>query len=529
MQLTKILRILKPESVDEVVADHTITNATALASALMWTRSREAKLRKQTLHLRAEVQSLRELLQTRQKSNATQTLKKTNDFCMEKDFEQMQLSHSTGKHVVGNSTKYNVFICVHLTRLKGVVRIHKKLDCNENIEFSKDPLYVNLIRTKFGPDEFVLNLEGPELQSLTLTMEYRGDCMYDMPFEVSTPGLYHLNLVWVREHYIGAQEGTVGWLEGKAHKPLGEHFFLNLSINNNQTQTDLVLRRHHEKRDHNNQLLPVCDLRCPNYTYIPGRWVYKKSNSSLIFHQGSHPVYHREVSNIQLHTWIQLEDFSWLPTNCAMPDFSKAQVLRSLAELKISFQGDSHMRMLYNSLLTFACGQQSEWSGWESQCGGKCIEQNLVNICMQKDGTASSDAYINSNSNLTFINFGQHFCDGDRHGTFQDYKNHIDRIVSKISNMQLKAKRRLIWHETNTIPFRTDNWIQAYGDQRTNTKLLAYNLYASKEMRKIQIPIIPAFAQTLPLFSGSDDSAHIPIEFITQSSLQFVLLLACAT
>jgi len=46
-------------------------------------------------------------------------------------------------------------------------------------------------------------------------MHYRGNCVYDMPFEVSIPGLYHLNLVWNRENYVGAKEGTQGWLKGE--------------------------------------------------------------------------------------------------------------------------------------------------------------------------------------------------------------------------------------------------------------------------------------------------------------------------
>jgi len=60
------------------------------------------------------------------------------------------------------------------------------------------------------------------LHSLTLNLNYKGKCIYEMPFEVSTPGLYHLNLVWNRENFVGAQEVTSGWLEGHAQKPLGE-------------------------------------------------------------------------------------------------------------------------------------------------------------------------------------------------------------------------------------------------------------------------------------------------------------------
>ena len=181
--------------------------------------------------------------------------------------------------------------------------------------------------------------------------------------------------------------------------------------------------------------------------------------------------------------------------------------------------------MLYNALMAFCCGPQDEWSGWVSQCGGKCKKQSLHSICMEKDATAASEAYIKRPSNLTVFNFGQHFCAGSLHRTYREYQLHVDRIVSTIGNMSAHETRRLAWHETNMMPFRTDSWIQAYGDQRTNTKLRVYNWYATKEMQGIGIPVIPAFAQTLPLFSGSADDAHIPVEFIRESSLKFVLLL----
>jgi len=72
------------------------------------------------------------------------------------------------EHVV--QTKYQTWICLHSSRMNGTVRIHKRRDCNEKLNFSKDPRYTKLIRDQFGPDEFVLGLEGPELHSLTLNV-----------------------------------------------------------------------------------------------------------------------------------------------------------------------------------------------------------------------------------------------------------------------------------------------------------------------------------------------------------------------
>ncbi len=143
---------------------------------------------------------------------------------------------------------------------------------------------------------------------------------------------------------------------------------------------------------------------------------------------------------------------------------------------------------------------------------------------MRKDGLASGFTF---SGDLNVINFGQHFCDGERRKTFKQYQRQVDHVVNSIKSMSPAQRNKVVWHETNMMPLRKDPWIRGYGDQRTNSKLSAYNMYATAEMKKLGIPIIPAFAQTLPLGSGSMDDAHIPVEYITVSSLAFVLALAC--
>jgi len=184
------------------------------------------------------------------------------------------------------------------------------------------------------------------------------------------------------------------------------------------------------------------------------------------------------VGSTHLHTWVRLEDFTWLPNNCAIPEISQHHAIKCLLQKKlVLFEGDSHMRMLYNSLLTFVCGPQVDWTGWNTQCGGACRRQKLSNVCMRKDGTASSHNFMDTSAYMTFVNFGAHFCHGSNHKKSQDYRNKVDDLVQRIKKMDQASKSKVIWHETNMIPIRDDNWIKAYGDQRTNIKLAAYNLY----------------------------------------------------
>jgi len=273
------LRILKPELIDDVVADQTKSDSGTLAAALMWTRKRESKLYTQNSLLRIEIQNLHKKLEIRENKSSVQTPETKLSFCIDEGFEEVEMISRTGTIADLNSGKFHFWICADSKRLCGIIRIHKEFGCNENDEFSKDPLYSNFVRTKIGPDEFVLGLEGPELHSLTLMIKYKGNCTYDMPFEVSTPGLYHLNLVWLREHYVGAQEGTVGWLEGQAYKPLGDNCFVNLSITNDHMVADSILNSIMRKKIQQINYCPcvIFDVQI-TLTFLDGGCIEKKNH-----------------------------------------------------------------------------------------------------------------------------------------------------------------------------------------------------------------------------------------------------------
>ena len=534
------LRTLKPEEVDDVVADPFISDKEALASALEWTRKRESKIHKQADQLRAQLESLHTSCAPSTKEQVSDpTRKQAQAFFCDGPGDDLQAAVAHDAHFEGKGKsprldgvaqpssihdKFKIWICRHRNRMRGEVRIQKVKNCNENVVFTQDSAYERMIRAHFGPDEFWLGLEGPELHSLTVNLRYRGNCTYDLPFEVRIPGLYHVNLVWYRENFVGAREGMVGWLPAHLDKPLGERYFVNLSMSSDESQTDRMLKHNQDRSK-----LPVCDLRDSNYSYIPGRWVFQGRFSGDIFHGENGPLYHRKVGDNQLHTWVRLEDFAWMPDNCVLRTVTQDEALQCISKKVVFFEGDSHIRMLYNALLTYICGQQKEWSGWNSQCGGSCQKGGLDRICMRKDGTGSHASFMNTSGLLTFINFGQHFCDGERRRSFREYQKHVDALVQKIKKLDSASRAKVIWHETNMIPLRKDPWIRGYGDQRTNVKIALYNQYASNQMRSLEIPIIPSFSQTLPLFAGSLDSAHIPIKFQSVSTLKFVLSLLCSS
>ena len=457
------------------------------------------------------------------------SLKKTlSGFCTEvgSDLQTLTASDLDDSQCQQIDNKFRIAACIHADKVSGVVRIEKLDMCDESLPFTKDTSYEALVRERLGPDEFIFNLEGPELHNLNLNMQYRGKCVYDLPFQVTTPGPYHLNLVWYRENYGGATEGANGWLAVHAQKPLGERCFVNLTNSEDPSETDRILRHHHAQIS-----LPPCDLRDQNYSYIPGRWVYKGANAADIFRSNA-PTYHRKIDaempdSFQLHTWARLEDYTWLPMHCALPQLTPEQGMRCLQNKgQIMIEGDSHSRMVYTAVLEWACGgAQQEWGGWESQCADASKRGPLPKVCTRKDGLGAG--HLDAVADLSIINMGQWFCDGERRLTFNDYKTAVDRLVQKIQARDTAGRRKVVWHETNHQPLRADSWIQAYGDQRTNVKIAVYNQYATAEMRKASVTVLPAWAISLPLFAGNPDEAHVPTIFLIKSTVKFVAALAC--
>ena len=528
---TSLFRHLKPEEIDDVQAS-LLSDKKSLASALEWTRRRERKIQERANEMNIELEKLRFALHETKTSHGP-TLTEDN-FCVLEGASMIYLqasdAHFEGYEVskrldgimqrISLSEKFKIDICIFKSKTQGLIRIKKQHMCNEQISFAKDPEYIDMIRKRFGPDEFVLNLEGPEIHSLTPHLIYKGNCEYHLPFKVYTPGLYHVNLVWYRENFAGAREGVTGWIPGHLDKPLGERIFVRLGEPN---ETEAYLRMH--ARDN----LPPCDLRSRNYSYLPGRWVYRGSNTSSIFQSKAHPTYHRSVGKGRFHTWVRLEDYTWFPNHCSLPRLIPSKVQQCIRGKKILFEGDSHMRMLHHTLITFACGVQGKWTGWDTQCGGRChnLTGELKSICVIKDGTASRSTFVDSSAFTTFVNFGQHFCDGERHKTYREYTARVNWLIQKLKGLDNEARSRVVWHETNQVPLRKDSWTRGYGDQRTNIKIAMYNQYATSEIKKLGIPIIPAFAQTLSLNAGGHDGAHFNFQVLSESSLRFALALLC--
>eukprot|EP00960_Hanusia_phi_P016072 473058-Hanusia_phi.AAC.4 len=539
-----IIRLIKPEEVDAVSVNPNRSSSALLASALFWTRKRERKIREQLYKAFSEMQRLRRRMQANQPpslnetvrnasalaGNASNTRRESNLTCAESEwiplisntpsFEQgMRLDGIKQVHNI--SDKFKAKICYDKGRMSGKILMEKRFDCNEGIEFSKDPQYSREVRSRRGPDEFSFNLQGPELHSLVYDMRHLGRCKYEMPFKVTTPGRYFLNLVWWRENYNGATELSSSWLPAHYDLPLGMDVFITLGETGDDAKsTSEILWKHRNASN-----LPLCDMHDRNYTYMDGRWLYMYNDVQNIFYSPGPKHVRRISANANMYTWVNLENYYWYPNHCKLRHFDPEQARKCITSKVIRMQGDSHIRTIANALTDLAC---NVWSrGFESGCGSDCKSVDLSRTCYRKDGLGhAQDFFADNGASLNVINLGQHFCDGERKMKFSQYKASIDAGLAKISKLSPSARKTFIWHETNAVMFRKDSWIVGYGDQRTNIRLALYNRYATAKMKELGITVLPTFAGTLPLAQNPDE-AHYPLKYLQHSSVQYLLNFFC--
>ena len=89
------------------------------------------------------------------------------------------------------------------------------------------------------------------------------------------------------------------------------------------------------------------------------------------------------------------------------------------------------------------------------------------------------------------------------------------------------SRSKFVWHQTNALPFRKDEYVRRHGDWRTLSRLALYNRYTLKVFQSLGIPVIGTWAQTLAMDRHTPDIAHYPFDMLQRSTVQHVLLLIC--
>ena len=452
---------------------------------------------------------------------------------------------------VNISDVYKVHVCKRSAN-EGTMLVTKLKRCDETRKFTTDPTY-SALAGEYGPDEFDLILEGPEMMNLRTGpgARHTGACKYELPYRVSVPGQYHVSLVVSRENYGGADEQSAAWPPSHYDEPLGTQVFLNFE---GALRTDEEMKSLLEGGEGGGVQLPPCSLVPPPnasqtwYRSGPGdgRWVNGKS-TGLFKHRD--PVSHvpsyffpKSTRLAIVRPWVVNSQYRWTPRKCRMQIFTPAQARTCMHGKSVHFRGDSHMRQLMNALSSYMCEQGTDQGIWHADfCVtpvGKCTAADQVDkVCMKNDADGDappafadcSEDGSTCDLDLVVANFGQHPADGAHHWPNKRYRDQVDAYTQKLiaATPAHVLRRKFLWMESNAAIFRKDVWIRGYHDWRTNSRLWAMNKYASAKMREIGVGIIPTFAQTTPMAQLQMDQAHFDLVVLQKSAVQHVLNFLC--
>lgn len=424
------------------------------------------------------------------------------------------------------SSKYKVFWC-QAPKVRGArsgtdvyFRLVKLRDCGENVTgFLKNRSYEQFVRESYGPDEFSLVLEGLEVLALQINLKYVGHCRYAMSGAVTVPGRYRVNLVAIRENYIGFREMAGGqpfllWPPSHYDLPLGDHTFIEVGGDNPPSKrTGLLLQAL------SGEGLPLCNVWSPGpfAPHIRGRWVRLAETADNVFLSPPEPI---ELEGAEIVRHIDPDQYTWRPYDCKLKQFTREQAVECLQDKLININGDSQLRHLFDALINFACG----WSrkGLEKKCvgneHGKC--SRTQSVCFTNDADGSMKGTKFGDFTVVIFNSGQHPADGRHHYTLDAYEKLVKFMFS-----EAKIHKSPVWHENNILRYRADHWVRSYTDWRTSSRLRLFNYIAQKRMAAF--PIIPTYAQTAAFAMHVTDPAHWPDAQLIASSVQHVLNLLC--
>lgn len=346
--------------------------------------------------------------------------------------------------------------------------------------------------TRWGANELVAQLEGPELHAAVLERvadaKYAGSCTYEASWAVHTPGTYLLLVLRTRTRYAAVNEDAMFWPE------LSYDAIVNRTV-------------------HIQWQMP-----CKDGTRRPhGTWVAKAGANWSV--PGHRPGRSREDSvwttvaldESSAHQPATLNTYSWQST-CGGNSPSPPRLTPSHArQLKVLFVGDSHVRTAFLDVIKLVgvVGQSNDpatvghkWTeSWCAESDGRksqwCFRYNNMGTC--EPDLNAWDAVL--------WNFGQHHASGRYHATFNTYAAAVAHAIFCIK----RQNATVAWMDSPPLPLRNDPWVHAYKDWRSFHRLAAFNAHSGAQFRDAGMPVLSLWEATLPLINKLDDGAHFPL------------------
>lgn len=408
----------------------------------------------------------------------------------------------------------------------GTFRVRKLKGClgeSQPKMFSADEEYMKKVQEEMGQDEFIFVLEGPEVHSLHPTPSPQNKrCEYELPFALTTPGKYHVNLVWVRENYLAADETKKVWPAAHYDVPLGTGVFVTLGDNGK-----MGLEMHKKLHEDEKKTLPTCDMKDNSFFQMESRWVYQGNANEMFFEKPKNVrcVDTGYLTNMRacnpdnvVKTHIDYKKYDYLPYDCQPRRFTAEEAKTCLKDKKVDFRGDSHLRLLFWTLSQWVYGHGSvdllEKQKFQVSRGNK----NLTHTPLMDKVEKMVPPENLKEYDVVVTGFGHHPADGRHHMALAEFQKLVDQYADKVDEQGEEAKDKMVWLEIPALPLRMDKAVISFTDWRTDHRFRLYNEYANDKFESIGVPVMKAYDATqgmsLHAYENKDgyDLWHYPAE-----------------
>ncbi|CAD7976303.1 unnamed protein product [Amoebophrya sp. A25] len=433
------------------------------------------------------------------------------------------MARFNGEEAPQNVTdSFRVWLCLDSSdKMSGLFQV-KRLACRSCRLYTRNPAWAQMVNNITGPDEFEFLLYGPEIHELSMDSRYLGDCTYNLPFRISIPATYRVEFWSQASRCARVDELNPRWLPGNDDDVLGSRVSIVLGDPSNAVHKWQALMN---GTDEKSRPLASCDFSERPSEFGDGRWVYSKRPSAGNFTRAA------------MYGSIQ-DEFTWVPWRCHIPTYSKGAAKSCLEGKSVSLWGDSHMRQLYNAIVTYACGADAPRGQWhQDSCSTGSKACPRLKVCVFNDPFGKRlpeelrvrSGALRDEADLIISNFGQHPADGAHQWTSQMYNDSLQKyahaLQSNSGSAAVISSGTYLWHETNDHPFNNGGWFRAYKDHRTSPLIRLWNILAKNKMESTNLRILPAYRSFRS--RSYTKHQHMKTEILQASVVQFILNTLC--
>jgi hypothetical protein len=416
----------------------------------------------------------------------------------------------------------------------GSIRISRLVGCDPTLPADMQDFHDQDVRAGaelLGPDEIFVLLEGPEFMSPQQL--HSGNCVYSFNFVITIPGTYRLSATVIRSDWNGFWSGSDVSFPPQTLDVLTIDKQL-LAFGNASRTLDsftFVTSEHHN-------LAP-----CLTSSDRSGRWIQVPLQVGMF--ERTPAVYRRMEKGFDQSFFTELAGLEWFPYSCHWKKFSSAEASKCLSGKNILVHGDSQTRTLYNHVAISVCGvDHAAVKGFlDVKCYNKSTSESAspcpgIQSCFQPDVLGTSNITEAANSDVFWVNFGQHPLS---YGvSLSSYKQHVSAYFQRIGHFLSTSDRasassrpRVIWFETQPYPIATHSGAFLARCKRTQQRTQLANAVAAgafayhinPQLSK-QVFFIETFEMLSAVIEASPDNAHLTGYFPAMDAMTNMLLAA---